>query len=157
MTDGLRINFADVEEKSFALIPGGKYPLMVDSYDVTPVQTPGKDAPANPMKVEWCFTIQPNGNELNDKWANRKVWTNTTLYGGGLGRLKNLLRSLGFDVSGELDLGNLLPQTQNKTCIGTVRIRKGTGDYADKNDISGWDPMGDGVTAAATASKSMLP
>jgi hypothetical protein len=157
MTDGLRINFAEVEEKSFELIPGGKYPTMVAAYDVTPVASPGKDAPSNPMKVEWQFTIQPSGNADMDKFAGRNVWTNTTLYGGGLGRLKNLLKCLGFNVEGELDLGNILPQTINKTVMSAIRVRPAQGEYQAKNDISGWSPMGDGVTAMAQGSKSLLP
>lgn len=30
---GLKINFAEIEEKSFELVSGGKYKMMVAAYD----------------------------------------------------------------------------------------------------------------------------
>jgi hypothetical protein len=116
------------------------------------------------MKIEWTFTICPTGNELTDKFAGRNLWTTTTLYGGGLGRLKNLLKSLGYNVEGELDLETILPQVVNKQVLSTVRVRAAqmesdgkTEKYPAKNDISGWAPTGDGVSAISQGSKSLLP
>jgi len=149
---GLKLNFAEVKEQSFETIPAGEYTTILTGAEVKEVKNPKDDAPANPQMVNWEFTIQATGNATHDKFADRKVWTNTTLYGGGMGRLKNLLSSLNEKVDADY---NLNPQALiGKTVKIKVRVRPANGEYPERNDISGWaNPEG----TSKTASKSMLP
>lgn len=149
---GLKLNFADVQEQSFDTITAGEYVVILTGAELKPVQNPKADAPANPQMVNWEFTIQAIGDERHDKFQNRKVWTNTTLYGGGLGRLKNLLSAIGEKVDADYDLQPL--KLVGKTVKIKVRVRPAQGEYPERNDISGWSSI-DGNKASA--SKSMLP
>jgi hypothetical protein len=151
---GLKLNFANVAETSFATIVAGEYTAILTGAELKPVKSPGPDAPKDAQMVNWEFTIQATGNETHDKFASRKVWTNTTLYGGGLGRLKNLLKSLGEVVDADYDLN---PQKLVGTPVKIkVRVRPAQGEYPERNDISGWESI-DGAKSGGSASKSMLP
>lgn len=154
----LRINFSDVKETSYELILAGKYPIAVTNVEISDVMNPGKDAPDDAQKLEVEVTIQPNGTELNDKWADRKVWTNITLYGGGLGRLKNFLKALGVNVDGTIDLEDMVGTGQllGKKCLASIRIRPAQGEYQARNDISGFSAL-EGASNSSGGSSSLLP
>lgn len=152
----LKINFTDVKETSGETIPAGKYLVAITGWEVRDVKNPKGEAPEDPKLINWEFTLQPTGNANVDKFAGRKVWTNTTLYGGGLGRLKNLFKAVGVSLDGEADLGQLIPSIMNKQVIASIRVRPAQGEYRESNEVSGFSAASDGVPNSS-GSNSLLP
>lgn len=155
---GIRVNFAEVEEKDFAAFPSGTYNAKVTDAEDVEVKNQGKLDAGTPG-TKWEFTIQ-DGPE-----AGKKCWTNTWLAPNSIWALKQLLAATGRftdeQLAGELDF-TYDQVIGSDVQVKTVRKLKPDGDANDpedyNNDVRKIKPIGTPTDAPmAGAGASMLP
>jgi hypothetical protein len=151
-----RINLANVEERSFEALPAGRY--VVEFTDFEWRET--KDSPENKLPggtpfVNWELTVQRDAKTGDEKYKNRKLWTNTIIHEKVLFNLKGLLRAIGWT---DEQLNNpegidFQPETIiGSTCIAVVAVRPYNGD--DTNDVKRFAALDSEAPAEAG---SLLP
>lgn len=136
------------ETRSFELLPDGEYRFTVAKIRVKPTRSgTGKvaaievavDDDASPYKGRRVFC---NFNVLNE---------NKTAEAIGRGELKALLTAA--NMAGERDIAKLV----GASVTGTVRTRKGDGQYDDQNVVKKWKPVGGAIAPPATAPAAKAP
>lgn len=86
-----RVDFSKADEATgFAPIPDGQYKACVEKVEERTTST-GSDM----WSVEWRI--------VEGKYLGRKIFDNLVFSQKGMGRVKLMLKRMGFDVSGELD------------------------------------------------------
>lgn len=170
MTD-FKVDFTNVESKSFDPVPSGKYLLAVTGFDEGETSDTAKN-PNQPL-INFEFTIQEPETIGKTKVAERKLWTNILpTVESVLWRLKNFMEALdGRTYDGPIDFNPAeicaRPYEQRlvvaKVTYVPTRKDKSTGrEYDERNEVktfyaaSTWkNPFG--APNAASGSTSMLP
>lgn len=83
--------------QEFDLIPNGEYEAIIDNTSL--------DISKTPARLSLTYKI------VTGEFKNRKVWSNYTMQGRGLGFLKKDMKTLGLDYSGvskEEDVAKLM-------------------------------------------------
>jgi len=150
---GFRVNLTDIEDRSFEAIPAGKYVVKITGWEQRETKDkPENKLPAGTPMVNWEFTILRHVDG-DDKYKNRKVWTNTIIDPKTLFNLKNLLKACGWtaeQMDGDLDFD---PDTiVGSEIILVVAVRQYNGD--DTNDVKRFIALSD---ADREATASLLP
>jgi len=120
------VDFTQVTEKNFDPIPKGRYGSIVSGAEMKET----KDKPGQ-YYINWEFEV------TEGELAERKVWAMTTLVPGKEWKAKAFFRNLGFDVSQtSFDIEEACQEAIGRECVIDVVIKKGTGEYSDKNDVN---------------------
>jgi hypothetical protein len=149
----MRLNLADVEDRSFEALPAGRYRLKIADYEMREVKQDGKLPKGTPM-INWEFNVVCNAKDGDDKYANRKLWMNSIIHERTLFNLKGLLRATGRftdeDLEGELDFEP--EDVLGYEVIGVVAQREYNGDMV--NDVKRVVALSEGETEET---RSLLP
>jgi len=97
---GFRVNFSDVESKSFDPVPAGTYHVKITDGELKETSGGGKLPGGTPM-INWEFTIQ------NGPYEGRRLWTNTVIHERTLFNLKALLEASGRFNEAQLSGGDI--------------------------------------------------
>lgn len=145
--DDLRIDFTEVEDqKEFSPVPPSKQNVVITDWDKGEVT--GQDSKnLGATKLTFEFTIQ------DGEFANRKIWDTFTVVESSLWKLKALLKAIGEDVTGSL---NIVPEDYVGRALviklGVQPARKDpkTGnEYQARNNVKGYYPEGDGDSGSS--------
>lgn len=131
--DSLMVDFANVEDVSFEVMPRGMYPCQVVDCEFTHSQSKG-----TPM---WTFTLEVTDGDF----AGRKLFTHMVFEGAGLpitkkqlGRIKPALLESAFDPT-DVEVTSDMLGLEVKA---KVSIRKWDGE--DRNNVQDLFPGDDG-------------
>lgn len=125
---------ADMAE-SAATIPEATYNLRV--YKAEYVSTP-KTAGAKGPYIKAQFVVTGPDDDVSKKSIGRMVFQNLSLTGDGSFRLRELLKVTGHPDDFRLEDSDQLLGLEVKAA---VVVQKGTGGYADKNEIRRFMPI----------------
>ena len=145
----MKVDFTNVEKKSYDPIPAGKYVLIVSDGEQTETKNEGK-LPKGTPGIRWEFTVDGGQND------GRKLWTNTWIHPNTNGILLALLDATGkfneAQLSGDLDFD--IEDVVGSKIGARVKERPGNEQYDASNDISRFLKVDDVAEAEAT---SQLP
>jgi len=164
-----RVDFTNVESRSFDPVPTGKYLLAVTDYEVKEIQSGANKGQPN---VQFEFTIQQPEMIGQVKVGERKLWNSffptnpKTLW-----NLKGFLEALGDDVSEQVNFDPdeiMTRDYESRLVVAKVKIQPArkdpndpTKEYDARNQIaqfyavSTWKGATGG--AVASGSDSLLP
>jgi hypothetical protein len=149
----MRLNLADVEDRSFEALPAGRYRLKINDYEMREVKQDGKLPKGTPM-INWEFLVVCNAKTGDEQYANRRLWMNSIIHERTLFNLKGLLRATGRftdeDLAGELDFEP--EDVLGYEVIGVVAQREYNGDMV--NDVKRVVALSEGETEET---RSLLP
>lgn len=153
-----RFDFSDVAAATNFDAFAGKYHVKITDVSDTEVKNSGGKLEQGTEGWNVEFTVQQGDKE------NRKVWNNFWFAKQTMPFLKSMLVATGRWTEDELQ-GNF--DVDNEDLLGLdlvikTKVRKGTGDYSDQTQITGYYPY-EGVdpstanTSGASASAGFLP
>lgn len=144
----MKLNFADVETTNFDPVPKGKYHVKATDYEL---REAGENA-KNPGSeyYNWELTIQ------DGEYANRKLFTNTSLLPNALFALKGMLQSTGKWTKEELDSAEFDFDPEEVLGVSIYAVVEVTTYNGDKvNNVKGFRTY-EGQKST-TSSGSVLP
>lgn len=135
------LDFTSVEEWSGSgNLPEGSYRIRIK--EIKPGKTGELSKNPGSKKVDLTLTV------VGGDYAGRTVF-DTIVMEGNIGRLKNLLKALGFDVSGKMkgfkpsDMVSKVAEVELIISKGKANPKGGT--YPDKNQVSRYNQLNDVV------------
>lgn len=154
----MRVNLANIEEKSFEAIPAGPYHVKITDYEMQETKDkPENKLPAGTPMISWEFTVIRQHKTGDDKYANRKLWMRTIIHEKTLFNLKGLLRATGqySDEDLESEALDFEPdEVVGAEVVAIVAQREYNGDMT--NDVKRVKSLSED-REEASASSSMLP
>lgn len=132
----MRVNFTDVQSTNYEALPKGWYSVKVTDGELRE-SGPNSKNPGSEY-INWELTIQEG------EFADRKVWTNTSLLPQALFALKGLMEAAGIDASSEIDfeIDHLIGKDVQ------VRLSQRTYEGEVQNDVKGFKKAGESVGAS---------
>jgi hypothetical protein len=146
---GIKVNFTDVEVRSFDPLPSGKYLVAISDAEIKESGPQAKNPGSEYINFE--FTVQEGD------YADKKIWSNASLLPHALFSIKGILDAVGQGSDGELEfeLDDLIGQQ----LVVKVVKKPATAEYDERNEVKGYYAVGGGAGAAAAvkAPASSLP
>jgi len=141
-----KVNFADVETGDFEAIPSGTYHVKITDGEL---REAGENA-KNPgsQYINWEFTIQ------SGDFAERRLWTNSSLLPQALFRLKQMFKVTGHWTEEELEADDFGFDIDNAIGLDLkVVVTQRMYNEELQNDIKRFKP----ISAEEVADTSLMP